>query len=184
MRFEDNKPYSEEIIDTLFPATRSFAAEESNVGPLATRSREHVAWELKAAIHRSFAEIGRTQEDKQCEHMRWKTPDRAGWLIIAGRRTRGRSMTRRQSFFHLARTRSAGAGRPQQRANASTGLSLPRTERRERRLRAFMRYAVILGAGISPRTWVRSQLVRMPDGTRGNGNLQAVYFFFNPEIVK
>ena len=52
---------------------------------------------------------------------------------------------------------------------------------REERLRAFMRYAVTLGADRA--TWVRSQFVRMPDGTRDNGSRQVVYFF-NPGVIK
>ena len=40
--------------------------------------------------------------------------------------------------------------------------------------------AVSLGADRA--TWTRSQFVRMPDGTRDNGNRQAVYFF-NPEVL-
>jgi hypothetical protein len=38
----------------------------------------------------------------------------------------------------------------------------------------FFRYAVSLGA--DPATWTRSQFVRMPDGTRDNGNRQTVFF--------
>jgi len=48
-------------------------------------------------------------------------------------------------------------------------------------LRRFMRYAVNLGADRA--TWTRSQFVRMPGGTRNNGDRQTVYFF-NPEVVK
>jgi hypothetical protein len=53
--------------------------------------------------------------------------------------------------------------------------------RAEDRLRVFMRYAVALGADRA--TWTRSQFVRMPGGTRDNGNPQTIYFF-NPEAVK
>jgi hypothetical protein len=51
----------------------------------------------------------------------------------------------------------------------------------EENLRAFMRYAVSLGADRA--TWTRSQFVRMPDGRRDNGQRQTVYFF-NPEVLK
>ncbi len=53
--------------------------------------------------------------------------------------------------------------------------------RPEERLRAFMNYAVSLGADRA--TWSRSQFVRMPDGTREGGARQAVYYF-NPELLK
>jgi hypothetical protein len=47
----------------------------------------------------------------------------------------------------------------------------------------FFRYAVSLGADDA--TWTRSQFVRMPDGTRENGNRQTVYFLnFKPLEVK
>ena len=51
----------------------------------------------------------------------------------------------------------------------------------EERQKLFMQYAVSLGA--DPATWTRSQLVRMPDGTRENGSRQAIHFF-NPSIIK
>ncbi|MBA2271544.1 MAG: hypothetical protein H0W20_13260 [Chthoniobacterales bacterium] len=51
----------------------------------------------------------------------------------------------------------------------------------EDRLRRFMRYAVSLG--VDRATWPRSQFVRMPGGTRDNGNPQVVYFF-NPGVCR
>jgi hypothetical protein len=51
----------------------------------------------------------------------------------------------------------------------------------EEKLLRFMRYAVSLGA--DPATWTRSQFVRMPEGTRDNGQRQTVYFF-NPQLVE
>ena len=44
----------------------------------------------------------------------------------------------------------------------------------------FMRYAVSLGA--DPATWTLCQFVRMPDGTRDNGNRQRV-LYFNPAVI-
>lgn len=51
----------------------------------------------------------------------------------------------------------------------------------EVKLREFMRYAVSIGA--DPMTWSPCQLVRMPDGTRSNGNRQAVVYF-RPEVLR
>jgi hypothetical protein len=45
----------------------------------------------------------------------------------------------------------------------------------EAELRIFMEYAVSLG--VDPATWVRSQFVRMPDGTRDIGKRQIVRYF-------
>ncbi len=50
----------------------------------------------------------------------------------------------------------------------------------EAKLLKFMRYAVSIGG--DPATWTRSQFVRIPDGTRDNGNRQAVHYF-NPEVI-
>jgi hypothetical protein len=49
--------------------------------------------------------------------------------------------------------------------------------RRETELRAFMDYAVSLGADHA--TWHRSQFVRIPDGRRENGKPQ-VCFYLDP----
>lgn len=47
------------------------------------------------------------------------------------------------------------------------------------KVQKFFRYAVSLGADRA--TWTRSQFVRMPDGTRDNGNRQTVFFLnFKP----
>lgn len=54
-------------------------------------------------------------------------------------------------------------------------------DRSEDLLHRFMSYAVSLGADRA--LWTRSQFVRMPDGTRDNGNRQTV-FFFNPEVIQ
>jgi hypothetical protein len=51
----------------------------------------------------------------------------------------------------------------------------------EEQIRPFMERAVRLGADHA--TWVRCQLVRMPDGTRDNGKRQQVYFFA-PEVIR
>jgi hypothetical protein len=50
----------------------------------------------------------------------------------------------------------------------------------ESSLKSFHNLAVTYGA--DPRTWWPSQFVRMPDGTRQNGNPQPVYFF-NPDTL-
>jgi hypothetical protein len=51
----------------------------------------------------------------------------------------------------------------------------------EEKLRAFMNYAVALGA--DPITWTRCQLVRMPGGLRNGVRRQRV-IYFNPNAGK
>lgn len=50
----------------------------------------------------------------------------------------------------------------------------------ERQLRLWMADAVKLGACTS--TWTRSQFIRMPDGTRENGDRQSIEYF-NPGLL-
>jgi hypothetical protein len=52
----------------------------------------------------------------------------------------------------------------------------------EEQNRQFMTYAVRLGA--DPHTWLRSQFVRMPDGTRENSLRQTVHYFDPDQAVK
>jgi hypothetical protein len=56
---------------------------------------------------------------------------------------------------------------------SSTGIN-------DEELKPFMRRAVRLGADKA--TWTRCQFVRMPDGTRDNGNRQRVHYFA-PDVV-
>jgi hypothetical protein len=50
----------------------------------------------------------------------------------------------------------------------------------EEQLRRFFAKACLLGA--DPALWTKSQMVRMPGGTRDNGNRQAV-LYFNPQTI-
>src|SRR5206468_3613137 len=53
----------------------------------------------------------------------------------------------------------------------------------EEKILKFFRYAVSVGADHA--TWTRSQFVRMPDGTRDNGQRQTVFFLnFKPMETK
>src|SRR5207244_9070049 len=51
----------------------------------------------------------------------------------------------------------------------------------EELLLKFFRYAVSLGA--DPVTWVRSQFVRVPDGSHSNGRRQTT-FYFDPVTIE
>jgi hypothetical protein len=57
----------------------------------------------------------------------------------------------------------------------------PRQGQSEDKLRRFMRLAVTIGADYH--TWTPCQFVRMPEGRRDNGRLQAVQFF-NPSVIR
>jgi hypothetical protein len=52
----------------------------------------------------------------------------------------------------------------------------------EAKLRAFMNYAVRVGADQA--TWLKSQFVRLPDGLRENGKCQVTYYLDPEKAVK
>ena len=179
VRFEDNKPYTEEIIDTLFPGNPLLCCGESNV-VFATLSREE--WRGKLTGQQFIvpspmtSRTGRTQDGKESAHALENTGPRR-LLIIE--QDEGTVDDQAAILLHLAERA------PLALALHSGGKSLHGwfycQGQSEERLRAFMRYAVTLGADRA--TWVRSQFVRMPDGTRDNGSRQTVYFF-NPTVIK
>ena len=179
MRFEDNEPHREEIIDILFPGNPLLCCGKSN-SEFATRPRR--AWRGRLIEQQLIvpspmtARTGLTQEGKESEHSLANTGPR---LFLVIEQDRGTVDEQAAVLLHLAERA------PLTLAVHSGSKSLHGwfycAGQDEDRLLRFMRYAVILGADRA--TWTRSQFVRMPDGTRDNGNQQTV-FFFNPKSVK
>jgi hypothetical protein len=179
VRFTDNQSHAEEIVDRLFPDNPLLCVGKSN-SQFATWHRENWRGRLAdmALIVPSpmSARTGQTQEGKESEHTLANTGPRR-FLVIE----QDSSSVDAQSaiLLHLA------ARAPLALAVHSGSRSIHgwfyATGQPEERLRAFMRYAVSLGADQA--TWTRSQFVRMPGGTRTDGNPQVVYFF-NPKIIK
>ena len=179
VRFEDNLPHTEEIVDALFPGDLLLCCGKSN-SEFATRPRE--TWRGRLAgmqliVPSSMtARTGYTQDGKESEHTLENTGPRR-FLVIE--QDAGTIDEQAALLAHLA------ALAPLALAVHSGSRSLHGWfychGQPEERLRAFMRYAVTLGADQA--TWTRSQFVRMPDGTRGKGKRQVVYFF-NPGVVK
>jgi len=179
VRFTDSDSHAEEIIDRLFPGNPLLCAGKSN-SQFATRHRESWRGRLvdMALIVPSpmSARTGQTQEGKESEHTLENTGQRR-FLVIE--QDSGSVDEQSAVLLHLA------ARAPLALALHSGSKSIHgwfyAAGQPEERLRVFMRYAVSLGA--DPATWTRSQFVRMPGGTRADGNPQVVYFF-NPKVLK
>src|SRR4029077_4454561 len=146
----------------------------------ATRYREKWRGRLKemALIVPSpmSAQTGRTQEGEESEHTLENTGPRR-FLVIE--QDSGSVDEQSAILLHLAE-RAPLALAVHSGSKSIHGWFFAAGQPEER-LRAFMRYAVSLGADRA--TWTRSQFVRMPGGTRTDGNPQVVYFF-NPKIIK
>jgi hypothetical protein len=179
VRFEDNDAHTEEIVDLLF-AENPLLCCGKNKSEFATRSREE--WRGKMAALQLIvpspmsARTGHTQDGRESEHTLENTGPRR-FLVIE--QDAGTLDAQAAILAHLAE-RAPLAVAVHSGSKSLHGWFFCAGQC-EDTLRSFMRHAVTLGADRA--TWVRSQFVRMPDGTRDNGNLQAVYFF-NPEIVK
>jgi hypothetical protein len=179
VRFADSEPHTEKIIDALFPGDPLLCAGRSN-SDFATRARKEWRGKLGAlqfvVPSPMIARIGRTQEGKQSAHALSITGPRR-FLVIE--QDYGRIDEQAAVLLHLAeRAPLALAVHSGSKSIHGWFFSAGQPEQR---LRAFIRYAVSLGADTA--TWTRSQFVRMPAGTRDNGKRQTVYFF-NPGLLK
>jgi hypothetical protein len=173
VRFRDNESHTEEIIDALFPGNALLCAGRSNCD-FATRSRSEWHGELAAlqliVPSPMTARTGYTQEGKESAHALSITGPRR-FLVVE--QDGGTIDEQAALLLHLAERA------PLALAVYSGSKSIHGwfycAEQPEEKLHGFMRYAVSLGADRA--TWTRSQFVRMPDGTRDNGERQTVYFF-------
>lgn len=177
-RFDDGESHSEAIIDALFPGNPLLCVGQTSY-QFATRTREDWRGEL---AHQQLivpspmtAPTGRTQDGEESAHTLENTGPRR-FLIVE--QDTGNADEQAAVLLHLA------ARAPLVLAVHSGSKSIHgwfmAAGQSEDRLKRFMRYAVTLGADRA--VWTRSQFVRMPDGTRDNGNRQVVYFF-NPEVI-
>ncbi len=179
IRIDDNHQHTEEIIDRLFPGNPLLCVGKT-VEVFDTKPREE--WRGTLASYQLVvpspmsAITGKTKDGKESKHTLDNTGPRR-FLVVEF--DQGGSDQHAAALTHLA------SMAPLALVLHSGGKSLHGwfycQGQPEQKLHAFMRYAVTLGA--DHRGWVRSQFMRMPDGTRDNGKRQAVYFF-NPGIIK
>jgi hypothetical protein len=201
VRFDDRESQTEEIIDILFPGDPLLCVGEF-MWRFATRRRS--IW--RGCLSRlplitpnpMLSVSGVTEEGKKSEHAKSATAARvylciefdfsvyardgkteSPWALIV-KAWQEHAITVADAcaalHWHLAQFL------PLVLVVSSGGKSLHGWYlvfgRPESELKAFMRYAVTLGADRA--TWCRSQFVRLPDGLRENGQRQFAYFF-NPQ---
>ena len=179
VHFDDSEPHTEEIIDALFPSNPWLCVGKSN-SDFATRKREDLRGQLASmqfiVPSPMTGRTGRTQDGRESEHTLANTGPRR-FLVVE--QDTGTEDEQAAVIFHLAER--APLALVAHSGGKSMHAWLYCHGQPEERLRAFMRYAVSLGADRA--TWTRSQFVRMPDGTRDNGKRQTV-LFFNPEVIR
>jgi hypothetical protein len=179
VHFTDSQSHAEEIVDSLFPSNPLLCAGKSN-SQFGTRHRENwrgLLTEMSLIVPSPMsARTGHTQEGKESEHTLENTGPRR-FLVIE--QDRGSVDDQSAILIHLAKR--APLALALHSGSKSIHGWFYAVGQPEERVRAFMRYAVSLGADQA--TWTRSQFVRMPGGTRSDGKPQVVYFF-NPKILK
>ena len=179
VRFEDNDSHCEETVDTLFPGNPLLCCGKSSFD-FATRSREH--WRGKLGNLQLIvpspmtARTGLTQDGNVSEHSLENTDPRR-YLVVE----QDRGSLDEQAAILLYLAQFAPLAIVAHSGSKSLHGWFFCQGQSEERLRAFMYHAVIFGA--DPATWTRSQFVRIPGGTRDNGNRQTV-FYLNPGVIK
>jgi hypothetical protein len=175
----DSDSHAEEIVNVLFPGDPLLCCGESST-QFATRlcSQWHEQLTKQQLIVPSpmAAVEGLTKEGRKSQHTLSNTGDRH-YLVIE--QDTGTEDEQAAVLWHLAE-RAPLVLAVHSGSKSIHGWFYCKGQKEEI-LRAFMRYAVMLGA--DPATWSRSQFVRMPVGIRSNKRKQTVYFF-NPEVAK
>lgn len=171
-RLEDNAPHTKAIIDRLFPGNPLLCCGKT-ISAFDTKPRDDWRGQLSALaliVPSPMCAIeGVTKEGKPSKHTMNNTGTRR--FLICEFDT-GTADEHAALLIHLA------GFAPLVCAVHSGGKSLHGWfyvhGQPESKVEKFFRYAVSLGADRA--TWTRSQFVRMPDGTRDNGNRQTVFF--------
>ena len=180
-RIEDYAQHTEKIVDKLFPGNSLLCCGKSN-SDFDTKPREE--WrgqlsQLQFIVPSPMSAIsGQTKDGKESKHTLANTGARR-FLICEFDTGTGDE--------HAALLLHLGTFAPLVCAVRSGGKSLHGWfcvhGQPDAKVEKFFRYAVSLGADRV--TWTRSQFVRMPDGTRDNGQRQTVFFLnFKPLQIK
>ena len=171
-RIEDSETHTEKIIDQLFPGNQLLCCGKSSQ-EFNTRPREDWRGELTGlqliVPSPMSAVTGLTKDGKESTHSLNNTGARR--FLICEFDT-GTVDEHAALLIHLA------GYAPLVCTVHSGGKSLHGwffvAGQPEQKIEKFFRYAVSLGADRA--TWTRSQFVRMPDGTRDDGNRQTVFY--------
>jgi hypothetical protein len=177
-RIEDSESHTEHIIDLMFPGN-PFLCVGKSMREFTTATREELRGTLAALAlivpSPMTARTGITKDGNESAHTLASTGPRR-FLVIE--QDKGTTDEQSAVLLHLAERA------PLALAVHSGGKSIhgwfSAHGQPEELLHRFMRYAVSLGADDA--LWSRCQFCRMPDGTRDNGNRQAI-FFVNREVM-
>lgn len=206
IRFGNDEPRTEEIIDVLFPGDPLLCIGTSS-DCFATRRREiwrgHLS-RLSLIVPNPMLEVwGHTKiENRLSQHTLEKTARRvylgvefdfseftrdgrsvSGWApLVREWRDAGVTVADACAALHL----HLATLLPLVAVVHSAGKSLHGWyyvfDKTDVELRPFMDYAVSLGADHA--TWLRSQFIRLPDGLRENGRRQVTYYLDPGKAVK
>ena len=177
IRFLDDEPHTNEIIDALFPAESLLCC---GISSSRFDTKERSKWRdlssLQLIVPNPMSSLkGLTKAGKQSAHTLDNTGPRR-FLIVE--QDSGNTDEQSSIMLHLAE--KAPLALAVHSGSKSIHGWFYCGDESEERLRSFMNYAVSLGADQA--TWTRSQFVRMPGGLRDNGNRQSIYFF-NPSVT-
>ena len=176
VRFDDDAPQAEAVIDALFPGDPLLCCGQSK-SLFATRRRSRWRGRLAglALIVPSpmTSRTGRTQDGRVSQHTLANTGPRRYLIIEQDGGTPDEQAAILAHLGHMAPlTLVVHSGR------RSLHGWYHCAGRAEAETLALMRYAYVLGADRA--TWTRSQFVRIPDGLRDNGQRQYI-LYLDPE---
>ncbi|MBN8710689.1 MAG: hypothetical protein J0I10_14995 [Verrucomicrobia bacterium] len=176
VRFDDDEPQAEAVIDALFPGDPLLCCGQSK-SLFATRRRSRWRGRLAglALIVPSpmTSRTGRTQDGRVSQHTLANTGPRRYLIIEQDGGTPDEQAAILAHLGHMAPlTLVVHSGR------RSLHGWYHCAGRAEAETLALMRYAYVLGADRA--TWTRSQFVRIPDGLRDNGQRQYI-LYLDPE---
>lgn len=176
VRFDDDEPQAEAVIDALFPGDPLLCCGQSK-SVFATRRRSRWRGRLAglALIVPSpmTSRTGRTQDGRVSQHTLANTGPRRYLIIEQDGGTPDEQAAILAHLGHMAPlTLVVHSGR------RSLHGWYHCAGRAEAETLALMRYAYVLGADRA--TWTRSQFVRIPDGLRDNGQRQYI-LYLDPE---
>jgi hypothetical protein len=180
VRVEDNQPHTEEIIDQVFPGNPLLCVGSAK-HDCRTAPREEWRGKLTGlpllVPNPMTAMTGKNQNGKVSNRCLDNTGARR-FLVVEF--DTGQIDEHAALLLHLAERAAPLALVVFSGAKSLHGWFFCAGVAEEK-ISHFFRYAVSLGADRA--TWTRCQLVRMPDGTRENGERQALCFF-NPRVLK
>jgi hypothetical protein len=179
VKWSDDKPHTEEIIDSLFPGNPLLCVGQSEYA-FNTMPRER--WRGRLAAREfivpspMISVYGVTKAGKTSKHTLSNTGKRRFLVVEFDSGTfdqHAALLSHLRQFCPFVLAVHSG--------NKSLHGWFYIEGQGEQRLLRFMRYAVSLGADKA--TWTKSQFVRLPDGLRNKNRKRQTVVFFNPSVL-